>query len=138
MATDITRTFYFGLNPKPIQKKVYTYVNNRRLLMKDKKSLLTAIIGIIGLILVTAGISYAWFSYTSRGTILNTITSGNIAFSYTESSQGITLADAMPMTDTEGKNQTSYFDFQITSRTTNYSAIPYVITAKVDSNSTDY
>lgn len=26
MATDITRTFYFGCNPKPIQKKVYTYV----------------------------------------------------------------------------------------------------------------
>ncbi len=25
-ATDITRTFYFGSNPKPIHKKVYTYV----------------------------------------------------------------------------------------------------------------
>lgn len=104
--------------------------------MKGKRNLLIAIVGIVGLVLVTAGISYAWFSYSGQGETTNTITSGNIAFHYTESSQGLSLTDAMPMTDAQGKGQSTYFDFTIEAKTTNYSAIPYIITAKVDSSST--
>ena len=73
------------------------------------------IIGVLLLlVLVMLGVSYAAFRFTGAGTKLNTITTGSITMSYTESDNTITLTGALPTTDETGKkklNPGEYFDF---------------------------
>ena len=81
--------------------------------MKTNRKLVVAVLGTLGIILTTVGVTYAFFSYSKTGTKENSISSGNITFLYTETSRGIELIDAMPMTDAQGKAQTgagNYFD----------------------------
>ena len=103
---------------------------------KNKKTLVAFLV-ILGIILTTVGVTVAWFSYARNGSRENTITAGGITFHYQEESQGITLQDAMPMTDDQGKTQNKYFDFKITSKTNEGVTIPYYITARMVGNSTD-
>ena len=85
------------------------------------------------MVAVTAGVSYAFFNYTRLGTTDNTITTGTINFLYDEkaaSGNGITITDALPMSDTNGKIQigtNNVFDFQIIATTTGNANIPYEI-----------
>ena len=97
--------------------------------MKKKKGLI-ALVAMLGIVLITAGATYAWFSYSKSGTKGNTISSGSITFHYQEGAQGLSLNDAMPMTDAQGKAQNTYFDFNITSKTTSTVEIPYDITVR--------
>ena len=96
--------------------------------MKSRKRLIVAVLGIFGIILAAVGVTYAFFSYSKTGIKDYKITSGAITFHYQEVSQGISVNDAMPMTDDQGKAQTSYFDFTITSKTLDNVDIPYYIT----------
>ncbi len=98
--------------------------------MKSRKRLIIAVLGIFGIILAAVGVTYAFFSYSKTGIKDYKITSGAITFHYQEVSQGISVNDAMPMTDDQGKAQTSYFDFTITSKTLDNVDIPYYITLK--------
>ena len=98
---------------------------------KNRKSLV-AIFAVAGLLFITAGVSYAFFSYSRNGTTSNTIESGVIKFIYNESSRvgnGISLTDAMPMPDSVGKAQDKYFDFSVTG-TSGTAKIDYEITAR--------
>ena len=112
--------------------------------MNKKKQTIIAIAGIIGLIAITFGATYAFISYAKQGTKQNTIRSGNIEFLYTEVDgigAGISLEDAMPMTDPQGMAQMGtnghgYFDFKITSSTALSTSIPYTVTARVKGDST--
>ena len=100
--------------------------------MKNKK-IVVSVLGILGIILTTIGVTYAFFSYSKTGTKENKISSGKVTFLYTEASQGITLTDAMPMTDAEGKAQTGegkVFDFRVTSSVGSNMRIPYTVTVK--------
>ena len=54
--------------------------------MKNKKTLLL-IIGIIGLIVITTGVTYAFFNYVKEGSKENVVTTGTITFLYTETSE---------------------------------------------------
>ena len=102
--------------------------------MKKKFKKISVFVGILGILLVTVGITYAVFSYSKSGIKGNSITSGNIVFHYKEESRGISLTDAMPTVDYLGTIQNNYFDFTITSNTTSESKIPYYITVKRKEN----
>lgn len=111
--------------------------------MKDKKhQLLLSAIGILGIIFIVTGVTYAFFSYAKTGSKINSISSGNVKFTYTENpngGRGIIITDAMPMLDSVGKLQTgtdSYFDFRVTAVPGKTIAIPYTVTARVSSDST--
>ena len=64
------------------------------------------------------GISYAAFKFTGLGKRENTITTGAITMKYTESTNTISMNNALPTTDATGKvrlTKGEYFDFTIKS-----------------------
>ena len=110
---------------------------------KDKKKvLILSVIGLIGLIVITIGITYAIFTYTKLGTTDNTITSGTLKFLYTENTgvkTGIQLTNALPISDTQGKaldGDNNVFDFSIEATNTGTEAIPYEVTLRKKDTST--
>ena len=107
-----------------------------------KKVLILSIIGLIGLVIVTIGITYAVFTYTKLGTTDNTVTSGTLKFLYTENTgvkTGIKLTNALPISDTQGKaldGDNNVFDFSIEATNTGTEAIPYEVTLRKKDTST--
>lgn len=73
--------------------------------MDRKSSILMSVLGVFALVIVTVGVSYAFFSYTRTGAKTNTIQSGKISFYYTEVNQ-ITLTNAMPVDDSAATGTT--------------------------------
>ena len=87
-------------------------------------------VAVLGLVLLTVGTAYSLFKYVGTGSTENTITSGDsITFLYEEKAQqgnGISITDAMPISDTDGIAGPA-FNFEISSKNTGNSAIPYEI-----------
>ena len=85
--------------------------------MKKKEKIV--LVGLILLLVVTiVGVSYAAFSYSKRGEKVNTITTGQIVMTYTETDNIIQIDGALPTTDKTGTVQLKageYFDFNISS-----------------------
>ena len=111
--------------------------------MKNKKKqIIITLIAIISLIVITVGVTYAFFNYAKEGTTDNTIKTGSITFLYTEVSgvgKGISLTDAYPVADSIGKVQTGegkVFDFKVTSNISMNSSIGYQVTARKKTGST--
>ena len=111
--------------------------------MKNKKKqIIITLIDIISLIVITVGVTYAFFNYTKEGTTDNTIKTGSITFLYTEVSgvgKGISLTDAYPVADSIGKVQVGegkVFDFKVTSTISMNSNIGYQVTARKKTGST--
>ena len=111
--------------------------------MKNKKKqIIITLIAIISLIVITVGVTYAFFNYAKEGTTDNTIKTGSITFLYTEVSgvgKGISLTEAYPVADSIGKVQTGegkVFDFKVTSNISMNSSIGYQVTARKKSDST--
>ena len=106
---------------------------------KEKtKNILTVVVSVF-ILIVVIGISYAAFTYSGLGKKVNTITTGAISMSYTESSNTITMNNALPTTDNTGKtrkNAGEYFDFTVKSSITGNADINYEIAAKADSSNT--
>jgi len=71
--------------------------------MKDKKKLLLTIGLVLVLVLMIVGISYAAFKFVGEGSQPNTITTGAITMKYTESTNTISMNNALPTTDATGK-----------------------------------
>ena len=74
--------------------------------MKKSKNLILSILGILSIVLITTGITYAFFSYAGVGTTDNTITTDTITFLYTEVDgvgNGIKLENAFPISDEQVK-----------------------------------
>ena len=103
--------------------------------MKNMMKVITTI-SVLSLVLITVGVTLAFYSYTRTGTTENKITSGVITFHYQEGNRSISVNEAVPMSDTNGKGQNQYFDFVITSDTIEDVEIPYVVTARMSKNST--
>ena len=113
--------------------------------MNDKKKKLTMIgLSIFALAIVTLG-TYALWSQIST-TMENTISTGQVKMSYTEVNE-LTLNNALPMKDEDGKKQTNYFDFKVlsyiktnandnTKRKLNYNVIlePLTVTNALSNN----
>ena len=86
--------------------------------MDKKKQLLLSIGLVLILVLMIVGISYAAFKFVGLGQKENTITTGAITMEYTESTNTISMAGALPTTDATGKVRLTageYFDFTIKS-----------------------
>ena len=107
-----------------------------------KKQVFLTLVAVLSLILITVGVSYSLFTYSKVGTTDNIVKTGKINFLYTEVSgigKGISLTDAFPISDDEGKLQTGegkVFDFKITSTIEMNSSISYEVTARKKSDST--
>ena len=109
--------------------------------MNKKKGLVLSILGVLSLVAITAGVTYAFFNYAKEGTTENTITTGTITFVYEEveaQGAGISISDALPVSDTVGKAQSgagNVFNFKVTSKTMNSASIPYTVTARMKADS---
>ena len=111
--------------------------------MKNKKKqIIITLVAIISLIVITVGVTYAFFNYSRTGTTDNVVKTGGITFLYTEVSgvgKGISLTDAYPVADSIGKVQTGegkVFDFKVTSNISMNSNIGYQVTARKKTGST--
>ena len=111
--------------------------------MKNKKKqIIITLIAIISLIVITVGVTYAFFNYSRTGTTDNVVKTGEITFLYTEVSgvgKGISLTEAYPISDSIGKVQVGegkLFDFKVTSNISMNSNIGYQVTARKKSGST--
>ncbi len=101
--------------------------------MAQKKEKIIILGLILIMIIAVIGVSYAAFSYTGTGTKVNSITSGAIMMTYTESDNVINMTGALPTTDATGTvrlTEGEYFDFTISSNITGNVNINYEISAK--------
>ena len=107
--------------------------------MKNKKKDLVLILIVFILLIAIVGISYAAFNYVGTGQKLNTITTGAISMNYIESSNVISMNNALPTTDATGKkrkNTGEYFDFTVKSSIKGNTDINYEVAAKEESGNT--
>ena len=111
--------------------------------MKNKKKqIIITLIAIISLIVITVGVTYAFFNYSRTGTTDNVVKTGGITFLYTEVSgvgKGISLTEAYPVSDSIGKvkvGEGKVFDFKVTSNISMNSSIGYQVTARKKTGST--
>ncbi len=84
--------------------------------MNNKRQLLLSIGLVLILVLMIVGISYAAFKFTGLGNKPNTITTGAITMRYEESTNTISMNNALPTTDATGKVRLTageYFDFTL-------------------------
>ena len=106
--------------------------------MKKKEKVV--LVGLILLLVITiVGVSYAAFSYSKRGEKVNTLTTGQIVMTYTETDNIIQIDGALPTTDKTGTVQLKngeYFDFNISSTIVGNVNINYEISAKEVGEST--
>ena len=105
---------------------------------KKFKNILTIVTTFILLIAVIS-ISYAAFNYSGIGQKLNTITTGAISMEYVESTNIISMSNALPTTDNTGKkrlNSGEYFDFTVKSSIAGNTDINYEIAAKEENGNT--
>ena len=110
--------------------------------MKDNnnsKQVLLSVLGVAILVVAVVGVSFAAFSYSKTGEQVNTITTGTITMSYSETTNGINLTNALPMTDGVGKalqDEDQYFDFTVNATIAGNTTINYAITATKEADST--
>ena len=100
--------------------------------MKKKENIII-IVMLIVLVLAVIGVSYAAFNYSKTGEKVNSITTGSITMTYTETDNTISLSGALPTTDETGKvrlKEGEYFDFTISSEIVGDVNINYEISAK--------
>jgi len=69
----------------------------------NSKQIILSVLGVAILIVAVVGVSFAAFTFSQAGTKENVITTGTILMSYNETNNGITINNAMPMSDTAGK-----------------------------------
>ena len=100
--------------------------------MKKKENIIIIVVLVV-MILAIVGVSYAAFSYSGLGSKVNSITTGSITMTYTETDNTISLNGALPTTDKTGMvrlNPGEYFDFTVSSNISGDVNINYEISAK--------
>ena len=101
--------------------------------MLRKKENIVIIVALALMLIAIIGVSFAAFSFSGTGKTTNTITTGSITMSYTESDNVINIKGALPTTDKTGKvrlTEGEYFDFTVSSEITGNVNINYEISAK--------
>ena len=101
--------------------------------MFKKKENIIIIVLLVIMVIAIIGVSYAAFSYSKTGEKVNSITTGSITMTYTETDNTISLSGALPTTDETGKvrlKEGEYFDFTISSEIVGDVNINYEISAK--------
>ncbi len=75
--------------------------------MNNKKTLILSIVGVLVLIIVVVGISYAMYRFTGTGARENVITTGTLSVNYGSETSTVNLTNEYPMTDAQGLAQTA-------------------------------
>lgn len=104
----------------------------------NSKQILLSIIGVAILIVAVVGISFAAFTYSKAGNVENTISTGTISMSYNESTNGILIENAVPLSETDGKaliGEREYFDFTVSADIVGNTTINYEVVAVKDNAS---
>lgn len=112
----------------------------------QKKEIMISIITIILLVIAVIGVTYAAFTFTGHGTKENKLSTGEVEFSYYEKTNGISIVNAEPISDSVGKMlvesdvdkgiENGYFDFTISSSVSG-DAVRYEIYGVEDSSLPD-
>ena len=101
----------------------------------NNKSVILSMFLIVMLFIAVIGLTYAIFTYSAEGKIKNKITTGTITFNYTETTNGIRLDNALPISDDIGKklkndsNNNGYFDFNVSCSMAGFNNVFYEIYA---------
>ena len=92
---------------------------------ENKKTLLFSVLGVILLLVVVIGVSYAMYTFSAQGSKVNQITTGTISLSYEETSH-VTLTNAYPSTDATGSAVTGHdLVFTVTGSITGSTSVKY-------------
>ncbi len=113
--------------------------NNDNMRDNSSKQILLSVLGVAILVVAVVGVSFAAFTYTGTGTKENKISTGTISMTYTEETNGISISNALPMTDTAGKalsGENEKFDFTVASTISGTATIQYEIAATKEASST--
>lgn len=97
------------------------------------RQILLSILGIAILIVAIVGVSYAVFTTSIDGAKINVINTGTISMSFIEESNGISIVNAMPLNDEEGKRLVGdnyVFDFVVSSTIAGSTTVNYEIVAE--------
>ncbi len=90
---------------------------------KNQKKKVLILVLVLGIVLLTIGGTYAFFTYTRQGQQENVLTTGRLYFVYDELSENptniINIQNAFPMSDSEGKVQgePGMFEFEVRATT---------------------
>lgn len=106
---------------------------------QNKNILIMIIVFVIALVLLVVGLSYAIFTYSKNGDVVNKLSTGTVTMTYTEGNNKISITDAMPIEDAVGKrlaDTNQVFDFTLDITINGKMAIDYEITGEKDPSST--
>ena len=105
--------------------------------MFKKKENIIIIVVLVVMVIAIIGVSYAAFNFSGLGSKVNSITTGSITMTYTETDNVINLEGALPTTDKTGKSLSDYFEFTVSSNIVGDVNINYDISAKKESGTLD-
>ena len=97
------------------------------------RQILLSILGIAIFIVAIVGVSYAVFTTSIDGSKINVINTGTISMSFVEESNGISIVNAMPLKDEQGKRLVGdnyVFDFVVSSSIAGSTTVSYEIVAE--------
>ena len=97
------------------------------------KQVMVTLLAAFIIIVAAIGVSYAAFTYANEGTTVNVIKPGEIYLKLNESKTGISMLNAVPLSDLEGTSlieEGSFYSFNITSTLKSGSNIIYDIVLK--------
>lgn len=97
------------------------------------KQVMVTLLAAFIIVVAAIGVSYAAFSYINEGTTVNVIKPGEIYLKLNESKKGISMLNAVPLSDIEGKNlegEGNVYSFNVTSTIKKGSNILYNIVLK--------
>lgn len=81
--------------------------------MDRKNELLMSVLGVFALVIVTVGASYAFFSYSRTGATTNTVTSGDISFTFKDE-RSVSITNAFPVADAVAlADTTNIYEFSV-------------------------
>lgn len=106
---------------------------------KKVRRVLLSIIAITILVISVISLSFATFQQGHKSNESNSISTQNISMNYTESENGISIVNALPMADSVGKllnGKGEYFDFTINSTLAKNTSVVYEIAAVKGKEST--
>lgn len=97
----------------------------------NSRKVFLSVLGVAILIVAVVGISFAAYTLSGFGSGTNTIQTGTITMSYAEPSQGINIADAVPMKDSAARTELveagEVFTFTVNAKANGTVTIPYEI-----------
>ena len=101
---------------KNMDKQMFAEGGDSKKSNPKNKMVVTILLVVVLLVFVVGGTyAIAIFSTTSDA---NTVNTGSISMSYVEPTNALILENALPMSDEEGKSQTKYFEFTVSTHAT--------------------